>query len=336
MVRSISLNIYADEQMGLKYDDHEFLAIGILLIPEAKHDKIINDLLNLRCLNEKNTHGWYWNYEDCPAKDICKPMYHKYNNVEIHYKKIKNHDSRFKIAKRWLRYVKSETIPFSILYINLTNLSAERFGQELWHQNVYNRFFRTNLKFALRTFFFNGSYDKIVVNAIFHDMSEGLKKHSYFEIKNPKKVEKELNGNLLGGKHVIMPDKVTFIESDHKKSDSKKESQLVQLTDLLLGVVTQNIFYTARNNNAKKELAMIIRPVIVDFFENPYRGFYYKRNISFFPKYPIQDAEFMFQDLEGSIRIETRKNLFYRDISLKMPSVREKGQLSLESWFDKA
>lgn len=333
MVRNISVNVYADEQTGLNYDNHEFLAIGILLIPENSHSRIISDLLNLRCLNDKNVYGWHWKYEDCPARHICKHKYHKYNNVEIHYRKIKNRDSRYKIAKRWLEYMKSQTIPFSILYVDLTNLNAKRFGTESWHLNVYNRFFRTNLKFALRTFFLNNGYDKVNVNMVFHDESKGLEKHPYFEIKNLKKLEQELNGSLLDGKHITMPDKVIFVDSDHKnESNFKEESQLVQLADLLLGVITQNIFYTAQKNIAKKELAMIIRPLLEDFFENPYRGLHYKRNISFFPKRRLEHAKQIFQTLDGSIQIESKRDMFYHDIALKMPKFQ---RTTLDSWLGK-
>ena len=334
MVRTVSVNVYADEQTDLYYNDHEFLAIGILLISENERNQVIRDLLTLRCLNNENTYGWYWKYEDCPASSICKRIYHTYNNVEIHYKKIKNFDSRYKIAKKWLKYITTKTIPFNILYIDLTNLEAERFGTESWHLNVYNRFFRTNLKFALKTFFLNNGYDEVNVNLVFHDKSKGLEEHPYFEIKNLKKLEQELNSDLPNRKHVTMPDRVIFIESDHKDEPNfKEDTQLVQLIDLLLGAITQNIFYTAQKNTAKKELAMVIRPLLEDFLENPYRGLHYKRNISFFPKVPIKNARQIFQSLDGSLQVETRRNMFYRDIILKMPKFQRN---NLDSWLDKA
>lgn len=332
----ISVNIYADEQTNLKYDGHNFLGIATLFIPEKQKPQVIRDLLNLRCLNKANHSGWHWEYENCPFKDLCNIKYHTYNNMEIHYNDLKSqYYSHREISKRWLRYfinknLNGSPIPFNILYIDLTNLDIDVFGVEKWHLNVYNRFFRSNLKFALKTFFLN-EYDRVIVKNIFHDKSDGLQSHPYFSVKNPKKIEAELNKTLPSWKRIELPQKVIFVDSNHKEEKVfKEDSQLIQLTDLVLGTISQNIFYTAKTEPLKKELAMIIRPVLEEFFENPYRGLYYKRNISFFPKKPLEHAKQIFQTLDGSIQVEFKRNLFYRDITFKMPKFQK---TTLDSWL---
>jgi len=332
MSRIASINIYADEQSNLKYDGQTFMAIATLFIFNEEREKVIQDLLNLRCLNEKYNGEWYWEYEKCPAKDICEPKYHIYNSMEIHYNELRpGYYSHQGIPKRWLEYFinrnrEDRAIPFNILYINLTNLDAEKFGTEKWHVNAYNRFFRMNLKFALKTFFLNNGYDKVFVNSIFHDKSEKLENHPYFKVINLKKLEQEINSSTLHKKSVILPQEITFIDSDHKKENPKYwgDIQLVQLTDLILGVTSQNIFYTAETNTLKKELAMIIRDLVERLLKapnNPNSSFHYykKQNISFFPKEPLKNTRYYFRTLDGSTIIETMKDQFYRDVCLKMP-----------------
>ncbi len=158
------------------------------------------------------------------------------------------------------------------------------------------------------------------VSKVVHDNSTGLAIHKYFPENNLRKLEIEIKNEIKndGDKDFeIHPQRIKFLDSDHKKASNSEDCydcQLLQLIDLIIGAATQNIFYTS-NDEFKKELAWSLRDLIERLImnpNNPHSSFHYhrKQNISFFPSKKLEEAERIFVDLEGGIRIERDESLF--------------------------
>lgn len=351
MLRSITMRIYVDEQHQILDKDTEerYMAIAALFVSEDEYKQTVNDLLRLRCLKEDHD-GWHWDYANCPSSDSCKEVWHKLNNKELHFQTLhqtSSHPAK-EISRKWLRYAlernkHNKAIRFNILYVNLTNLDIQKFGTFGWHENAYNRFFRTNLKYALKMFFLNNGFNKVGVSKVVHDNSTGLAIHKYFPENNLRKLEIEIKNEIKNGRDKdleIHPKRIQFLDSDHKKasdSEDRYDCQFLQLVDLILGAATQNIFYTS-NDKFKKELAWILRDLIGRLItnpDNPHSSFHYhrKQNISFFPSKKLEKAEQIFIDLNDSVRIEKDKDLFYRVEKLKLPPSSHPDQITLERWL---
>jgi len=339
----MDIEIYADEIItpnDFNGRNKNFLCIGCVFIPLNKKEELVNTLVNKRCLHSEST-KWCWEYKDCIIKEKCKEEWHALNNCEIHNIEIRasgaSHPLK-KISRRWLNYViesnkSGAPIRFNILYVDLDNLMIDKFGYEKNHENIYNRFFRTTIEYGLKAFFNN--IPEIVIKKVYHD-NGSMKDHEYFPYLNLKKLDEKLSENIF-----VEDTEIHFIESDHKtylgsSTELVAESHIIQLTDLIIGSITQNIYFLSENS-LKMEHAMILRPLIERLTMKPYDKhspycYYGYQNISFFPKNKNEKTTDSFIDLEGD-RVEISKfGEFYKDRKMDMPPYNP-NQQSLTDWF---
>lgn len=195
---------------------------------------------------------------------------------EIHHTELRNSrssNSQREISKKWLNYLIENNIRdrkeiyFNILFVDLDTLQIENFGTQKVHENIYNKFFRTVIHYGVKSFFGNKN---VTIKKVFHDKGS-MENHGYFPYLNLMKLDLDL------GKYGLIEDKeIAFIDSDHRNylresNDLLEESHLIQLIDLLIGSITQNIYYLS-DDRLKKELAMIVRPLVNRLLESERKG----------------------------------------------------------------
>ena len=298
---SIILDAYCDEitNVLLKPDNSRWMYIGILFTPKDKKDELINTLLNKRCIQYNN---WHWNMKECPYN--CG--YHNPNNTEIHYTDLHRNNAKFRIAYRWVNeFLIRENnkgdkglVYFNILGLNLTNLNLEDFGSDAGRDlTIYNRFFRTVLLGGVK-YFFRG-YDNIEIDNIYHDMGS-QESHNLFPWHAPYRI------NIDDEKVNILSKSIKFINSDHRKYESddisnKRESQLIQFIDLILG----SCFCCLHNPSKKIEkikIGFAIKPLLERLLKKPKNvnsnyNYYRKQQVSFFPNKKINNLEDAYHQL---------------------------------------
>lgn len=329
------IEIYSDEIVVTDSYNKKFIGICCLFIPTDKKKYLINILLNKRCLFSKNKQ-WILEHSNCVFSKDCKLNWHKGNSCEIHHKNIKKSRasySQIEIAKKWLKYLieknkqNKNQIYFNILYIDLDTLNIEYFGKEKTHENIYNKFFRTAIRYGVKSFF--GNFHKVLIKKVCHDKGS-MEFHNYFPNLNLSKVD-----DLA--KNIIVEDKnIHFLDSNHniylKNEELYQESQLIQYTDLLLGSISQNIFYSS-DDTLKKEIAMIIRPLVDELLKNTYNknsslNYYGKQHIGFFPRNKVENVKQLIATLDGDTT-ESFRRQFYSDRTIEMPPF---NQQNLSFW----
>ena len=263
---TVKVNIYADEIQSKICPDtgDEWHYIG--LVVEDIDNPLLDDIIQERFM--KNL-------------DTSSPYYMKNNHI-LHWSEIENADEKY-ICRRWLEYIlcpaKSEKKFYSyILGLNNSYLSKEEFEQNNEFNSKYNRFFRSALLYALKTFFWN---KKIIVENIYHE--EGQQKQcEYFPWHCIYKISGQEENIILNCNEII------FLPKDHKV-DSR--SNLIQLCDCVLGVTTSIIHSIKKSNKSKyrEELVDVYLPLLeklIDKPENKNSSYkYYNRiTVRFFPK----------------------------------------------------
>ncbi len=320
--KSITLNLYCDEvkECPLKISQldvyEKWSYMGMLIVPEFISDDLSKDLFNLRCLADPPR---VWG----SCSNYCK--YHEQNNSEIHYEET-NNTIKFKIARNWVQYwVKDkEKIYFYILGINLSKLDLNKFGpkeQQDRHSTIYNRFFRTAIKKALKRFF--AEYDIIMVDNIYHDKGN-LEDHEYFSWHSIYKLKSEEDKIYFNNSQIV------FLDSDHRsKNGDPVHSQFIQLIDIILGCVVNCLHYNSTNKN-KYELASIAYEIAHIIIQRPNnknsRYNYFKRQaIEFFPKEDLRGLD------ENSLEYKFKRvNQFYTNRKLLI----EEHRIGQISFFD--
>lgn len=319
----MKFEVFADDF----YLKDKFLGIGCLFVPIDKKEELINSLINRRCLGKSG--NFTWNYEDCPCNSLCKERWHNLNNTEIHYRKLDSSSSHPKkqISERWIDFFIKNNLEdkglvyFKILYINLSNLDEDCFGEENICENIYNRFFRTVIKSS--RFFFGPQLKEIV--KIYHHKGENHEIHPYF----PWHVGNKLNINE--DDFLVYDEEIKFVESDHKlylNSDEnlQYEANLIQFIDLMIGAISRNIFNAKEltNDPAKIILAENVRDLVERLLKNPKNknssyNYYRKQDISFFPKEKLK-ALTLFNALDNE-----NNDKFYRIEKLaRIPNIKTK------------
>jgi hypothetical protein len=316
----ITLNLYCDEikECPLKIPfssiSESWTYIGILIVPENISQALYNDLVDLRCLSEPKM-PW----GRCP--DTCK--WHKNNNTEIHYQGIDD-STKYRIADKWVGYWLNDrkNIYFYILGINLSKLDVEKFGpksQQDRHSTIYNRFFRTALKKAIKTYFFD--YDTIVVKNIYHDKGN-VEYHEYFPWHSIFKLQTEED------KLYFATDHIEFISSDHRESDGDEiHSHFVQLIDIILGCFMNCLHMNSLNKNkfalAKKSFDLVSRLIKNPNNKNSHYNYYKRQMIEFFPKENLKGLD------ENTLEYKYKRyNQFYSNRELLIEK-KISGQLSI-------
>lgn len=329
------IEIYADEIY-----DKNILGFCCLFIPTALKEEIVDQLLRRRCLNSNNS-TWNYDFNICPNNKNCKEIWHKSNDCEIHNSDIRSSrasSSLKTISKEWIKYFINKNkvekpIRFHILFIELDKMNISKFGGSKTHENMYNRFFRTVINYGLKSFFDNS---KVSVKNVYHDKGS-MEKHSYFPYLNLHKLE-----NKISEVATFENKEIVFIDSDHRKHSWNRkgyynESNIIQFVDLILGLVTQCLFYLS-DDPLKKENASLIYPLVERLINKPRRynsswNYINKQNISLFPKSKGDEFKSKCLDLHGNLK-DKLSDEFHKNKILEMPFY-DPEQQTLSSFFKK-
>jgi hypothetical protein len=207
--------------------------------------------------------------------------YYEMNNKIVHWSEITSADAN-NICKRWFEYILNpnrsrKTFYSYILGLNDSHLIRGEFDREDEFNSRYNRFFRSALLYALKTFF---SGRNVVVENIFHE--EGQQQyHPYFPWHVISKLERD--ENIL-----FNCDMITFLPKDHKE---EVRSNLIQLCDAVLGASTSLIHGIIKSNGSiyREELASLYAKLFKRVIDNPQNKnssyeYYNRIMVSFFPR----------------------------------------------------
>lgn len=327
------IEIYADEiVLPWDFNNHKrnFIGIGCLFVPLPKKNNLLSRLLNSRCLYKTNN-VWVWDYKLCPfstsMEGRCKEQWHEQNMCEIHHTNLRSSrssNSQKEISRNWINYLlennkeRYNEVYFNILFIDLDILEIDRFGTEKVHENIYNRFFRTAIIYGIKAFFSN---KKVIIKKIYHDKGN-MERHDYFPYLNLKRLDNELDSKVM-----VEDTDIAFIDSDHRnylnqKNELVEASQLIQFIDLLIGSITQNIYYLS-DDVLKKEMAMQLRPLVERLLEKPSNtkssyNYFGRQHISFYPKYYIENSIKYLSTFNLEEIQKDRTDMFHTDKKIEM------------------
>jgi len=285
------INIFADEIQSKKcpYTNEKWIYIGIVV--EDLSNLLLKDIISERF---------------CNNLDEQSPYYDKNNRI-IHWSTITDIDTK-NICKRWFEYIlnpdKSGRKFYAyILGINNSKLNKEEFDESDRFNSKYNRFFRSAILYALKTFFPN---KKTIVKKIYHE--EGQQKyHEYFPWHCIYKItEKESN-------IIFNCSNIEFLPKDHRKDE---KSNLIQLCDAFMGACTSIIHGIPKSNTSKyrEELMDIILPLVKRMVNKPNnKNSHYQHTnrimIRFFPK--VKSAPGDIERLQN--QFYTKRSLYYEE-----------------------
>lgn len=241
----IEVNIYADEIQSKEcpYTKEQWFYIGVIV--EDVKNSLLDDIIKIRF---------------CDNFDKTSPYYEKNNRI-IHWVDIDDADTK-NICKRWFEYIldpekSGKKFYAYILGINNSKLNKEEFGGFDFNTR-YNRFFRSAILYALKTFFPN---KRIIVKNIFHEegqqpCDEYFPWHCIYKI-----IEKEDNIDYECNK-------ISFLPKDHKNDE---RSNNIQLCDAFMGACTSiiNGIKKSKKSNYKENLMYLILPLVERMIEKP-------------------------------------------------------------------
>lgn len=219
-------------------------------------------------------------------------MYHE----EIHFQKCVNHSesphgSKTKVAKLWLQHFALDphkTFHFHLHGINRKRLCHQAFGDSNQEDNIYSRFFRAGLRYALKCCF----DQPVEVAHVYHDESR-MEYHKYFNwhaILRTQEIEPGIK---------FLTNRVEFLDSDHLAPNHPNPdgASLIQVVDTVLGAMRQCIEYSS-GKTGKCELAEVVLPLMERITDlkrrnNPNSRYNHHRrvSVSFFPKKQLSYAE---------------------------------------------
>ncbi len=273
---SIKLKLFCDESAS---PDKGWLYFAILFVPEQIEPLLLQNLLNSRCDNNERIGDW----GEC--KTQCKN--HNRNNTEIHFNEIKKSEGdKYSVANRWIDYylVEVDNIFLYVFGIDLVKLDTNYFGNSRVEDNIYNRFFRTAILRASKSFF--GKYKNITITDIIHDSSSSKESHYYFDwhsIFYINQNDPQIN---------IVANNIEFINSDHRQVDGHNSySHFLQFTDLILGCTRNCLDYTSTNDLklkiSLKALELVKRLIEAPNNINSSYKYVNRLKVDFFPKNDI-------------------------------------------------
>ena len=327
----MNLEIFSDEILPVtdRLDSSKWMYLGILFIQQEKKEQFLQHLNNLRCI-QWNT--WHQDQNTCDKQ--CG--YHGRNNTEIHYKELHHSNARFRIAKNWISLVKNDRTQrtdrlfyFNILGLNLSAMNLEMFGEGSNDLTIYNRFYRTAILGGL-SYFFKGR--EIVIHNIFHDKGS-QEVHRYF----PWQVIHQID--LVNERTTIIPPRIEFIDSDHRRS-GKVESHLIQFIDTLLGATYVGL-HNPSEESVKKKIGYLFKPVLECLLDRkqsdngPWIGSYYQSKyyrtcqVSFFPKRRIDMNTAQLDPENFDQKLRAGEFFFDRQIQIMDPSITR-----FDQWFE--
>jgi len=263
------VTIYADEIQEVKNIVTGETWIYTAAIYERKDRPILKDLINRRY--RKDLTDW--------------ENYKVQNDTDIHWSKTKNDHNKKHVISRWLEYIfedcsiENRNFYFSVCGINLSNLNAEEFGEEQNFNNIYNRFFRSMLKYSLKKFFGTG----VVVDNIFHEDGQ-QSDHKYFDWHTVFKLDQDEGLNFAC-------DSIKFLPKSHKKEE---KSNIIQLCDVLLGIfkdihigVEQKTYHKNKKGILESRFVqelLVNRVIRAPKNKNSRFGYVNRFHVSLFPK----------------------------------------------------
>ncbi len=261
----IRINIYADEIQGktCPYTRQEWDYIGLII--EKIENSFFDDIVRERYMG---------NF------DQSSPYFEK-NNKTIHWCDIRIADTK-NVCKRWFDYLMNPSMSGGKLYsyilgINNSHIVKEEFDQYHEFNSIYNRFFRSAVLYAIKTYFPN---QKVIVENVFHE--EGQQQdHEFFPWHSIYMLSKKDNIEFTN-------DRIQFLPKDHKID---VRSNVIQLCDCILGVSTCLIHGVEDSNSSKyrDELLELYYPLLDKMMSeprNPNSRYDHHRRllIRFFPK----------------------------------------------------
>lgn len=312
-MKSIHVTIFCDEVKNQKINDEMFNVhenwdyIGVCIVPTEKLFNLVNELNNLRCPTK--------NYLNC--NNNCK--FHEKNKKKIHYQDYSD-TICFQTADRWCDVILNNTIQKKDFFIHILGINVAKIDRSFFktsgektniENNIYNRFFRTSIKYSLKSFF--DGYDAIIVDNIFHDTGN-MEYHPYFKKQPLRKLKEEIANVYFNCKEV------SLIETNNKNC-METNQVILQLIDLFLGATLNCLHATGKKN--KKKIALKLFPIIdrcINSSSNPNSRYAKIYSISFFPKNKIDENDDYIEKL-----IKWNDN-FYVNREIKLSEVE---QLSL-------
>lgn len=303
----IRLNLYCDE-----CGSGSWLYIAMVLVPHQDETLLLQNLLNARCGNSQRRANW----------GECRPLcnYHQRNDTLLHWSKLRaSQKDKSGLARRWVRcFLEDITLTRAyILGIDLSKLDQRYFGSERTEDNIYNRFFRTSLLKAAKSFF--ARYQNIHITEIIHDRCTAKQLHPYFNWQPIFCI------NEQDDKVFIEKATITFLNSDHRES-GQYHSHFLQYIDLIVNVFRQGIDAQSKDS-LKIELSRMALPLLKRLLYAPcninssyqYVG---RLKMEFFPKHDIKAIS------PDSLQYELKKwDCFYTSRSI---ALEESGQGKFE------
>lgn len=190
-------------------------------------------------------------------------------------------------AENWIDLVLSDkgedSIFISVLGLNATRLNPSAFGGQRFDR-FYNRFFRSNLLYACKCF---STGDRTVVRRLWHDRGQ-MEHHDYFPWHVIHRTEQDPAVEFRERQ-------VRFIASDHRVERGRRESHLLQLADIVLGLTRQLLDDTSQKESicsVARQLEPLVRRMMVDPY-NPHSRYGHKDKyiLSFFPSRSLAEAD---------------------------------------------
>ncbi|MHB8853514.1 MAG: hypothetical protein ACYC6P_09205 [Ignavibacteriaceae bacterium] len=264
--QQVEVNIYADEIMSKKcpYTSHHWHYIGIVIEDLSK--PLLSDIINERFCNNLDKESTYFKKNDKP----------------VHWADISSADEK-NICKRWFQYIlnpskSKNNFYFNLLGINDSYLNRDEFDPDNNFNSKYNRFFRSSIKYALKSCFGNR---KIKIMNLYHEQGQ-QQLHEYFPWHVIFKLQSE-EPNFIFDKNEI-----EFLQKDHRIDE---RSNIIQLCDCLMGASTNIIhgFDVSNRSKYRIELLDIILPLVQRMMREPKnKNSSYSHSsrimMSFFPK----------------------------------------------------
>ena len=294
----ISLRLYCDESAC-----ENWLYIAMLLLPEEDENWLLQQLLNARCGERSRPGNWAECKSPCP--------YHHRNNARIHWSQLRaTAKDKAALAHRWLDLFLNDIScgRAYILGIDLARLDQNYFGNERTEDNIYNRFFRTALLKATKSFF--PRYKSIRVTEIIHDQSTAKETHQFFDWQPIFRV------NEQDDKVFVEKSSISFLNSDHRESN-QYHSHFLQYIDFVVNCFRQALDGESQDP-LKVELGKKVSPLLRRLLEKPNNvnsryNYVGRLKIEFFPKHNIASLK-----PESYLYHLKRWDCFYTNRTLKL------------------
>lgn len=249
--------------------------------------------------DERKNIGNTWNYICTiiiPTKyfnDFYDSLMQHRQNVdyfhELKFGEIGQSGQKLELAKLWLSEILKDRD--KKIYFKILGLDSQLFDENLFgegsikkgsnYANLYNRFFRTNV-LSIKYFF--NEYEEILVDRIFHDTEGNLENHALFSWHCIWKIDDE--DKKIKNKY----DQVVFVNSNHaEEKQHPKVSQIIQLSDILVGAVSHCLDFEKPKHKGRNEIGELIYPLLKRILTKPKNvnssfNYYRKYDVSFFPK----------------------------------------------------